>query len=258
LAPEENTVTETRTAIVTGAARGIGAAVAQRLAADGFQVAVVDLDESACSTTVDAITTAGGKALAVGADVSDEEQVQAAIDRIATDLGAPTVLVNNAGVLRDNLLFKMTSDDWDVVMNVHLRGSFLMTKYTQKHMTEAGYGRVVNLSSTSALGNRGQANYSAAKAGLQGFTKTLAIELGKFGITANAIAPGFIQTDMTAATAERMKVPFDDFIKFSAEQIPVQRVGQPEDIAHTASFLVSEGAGFVSGQVIYVAGGPKD
>jgi 3-oxoacyl-[acyl-carrier protein] reductase len=251
-------VTETRTAIVTGAARGIGAAVAKRLAADGHQVAVVDLDAAACADTVDAITAAGGKALAVGADVSNEEQVVAAIEQVVEGLGAPTVLVNNAGILRDNLLFKMTAEDWDLVMNVHLRGSFLMTKYAQKHMTEAGFGRIVNLSSTSALGNRGQANYSAAKAGLQGFTKTLAIELGKFGITANAIAPGFIQTDMTAATAARMKVDFDDFIKFSADQIPVARVGQPEDIAHTASFLVSEGAGFVSGQVIYVAGGPKD
>ena len=251
-------MTETRTAIVTGAARGIGAAVAKRLAADGLQVAVLDLDESACAGTVDSITSVGGKALAVGADVSNAESVTAAVDRIAIELGAPTVLVNNAGILRDNLLFKMSVDDWDLVMGVHLRGSFLMSKAAQKYMTEAKFGRIVNLSSTSALGNRGQANYSAAKAGLQGFTKTLAIELGKFGVTVNAIAPGFIQTDMTAATAERMKVPFDDFIKFSADQIPVKRVGQPEDIAHTASFLVSEGASFVSGQVIYVAGGPKD
>ena len=251
-------MTAQRTAIVTGAARGIGAAVAKRLATDGFAVAVLDLDEAACSATVDAITADGGKALAVGADVSDADSVNAAVERIASELGAPTVLVNNAGILRDNLLFKMSVEDWDLVMGVHLRGSFNMAKATQKYMVEAKYGRVVNLSSTSALGNRGQANYSAAKAGLQGFTKTLAIELGKFGVTANAIAPGLIQTDMTAATAERMKVPFDDFIKFGAEQIPVGRVGQPEDIAHTASFLVSEGAGFVSGQVIYVAGGPKD
>ncbi|MDQ3157865.1 MAG: 3-oxoacyl-ACP reductase FabG [Actinomycetota bacterium] len=250
-------MTEQRTAIVTGAARGIGAAVAKRLAEDGFAVAVLDLDEAGCADTVKAITDAGGKALAVGADVSDADSVTAAVDKVAAELGAPTVLINNAGILRDNLLFKMSVEDWDLVMGVHLRGSFLMSKATQKYMTEAKYGRIVNLSSTSALGNRGQANYSAAKAGLQGFTKTLAIELGKFGVTANAIAPGFIQTDMTAATAERMKVPFDDFIKFSAEQIPVARVGQPEDIAHTASFLVSEGAGFVSGQVIYVAGGPK-
>lgn len=251
-------MSETRTAIVTGAARGIGAGVAARLASDGMNVAVLDLDEAACAGTVDQITAAGGRALAVGANVADPENVDAAVARVAEELGAPTVLINNAGIIRDNLLFKMTVEDWDAVMGVHLRGAFLMSKACQKHMTEAGFGRIVNLSSTSALGNRGQANYSAAKAGIQGFTKTLAIELGKFGITANAIAPGFIQTDMTAATAERIGVPFDDFIKFSAEQIPVQRVGQPEDIAHTASFLVSEGAGFVSGQVIYVAGGPKD
>jgi 3-oxoacyl-[acyl-carrier protein] reductase len=249
-------VSEARTAIVTGGARGIGAGVAQRLSADGFKVAVVDLDEGSCAGTVEAITAAGGTALAVGANVGDEEQVAAAFKRIEAELGAPTVLINNAGVIRDNMLFKMTTDDWDTVMNVHLRGAFLMSKGAQKYMTEAKWGRIVNLSSSSALGNRGQANYSAAKAGVQGFTKTLAIELGKFGITANAIAPGFIQTDMTASTAERLGVAFDDFIKFSAEQIPVQRVGQPEDIAHTASFLVSEGAGFVSGQVIYVAGGP--
>jgi 3-oxoacyl-[acyl-carrier protein] reductase len=249
-------VTEPRTAIVTGGARGIGAGVAQRLSADGFQVAVVDLDEASCAGTVDAIASAGGKALAVGADVSNEEQVAAAFARIESELGAPTVLINNAGVIRDNLLFKMTTDDWDTVMNVHLRGAFLMTKSVQKYMTEAKWGRIVNLSSSSALGNRGQANYSAAKAGIQGFTKTLAIELGKFGVTANAIAPGFIQTDMTASTAERLGVAFDDFIKFSAEQIPVQRVGQPEDIAHAVSFFVSEAAGFVSGQVLYIAGGP--
>ncbi len=249
-------MSEPRTAIVTGGARGIGAGVAQRLSADGFKVAVVDLDEASCAGTVEAITAAGGTALAVGANVGDEEQVTAAFKRIEAELGAPTVLINNAGVIRDNMLFKMTTDDWDTVMNVHLRGAFLMSKGAQKYMTEAKWGRIVNLSSSSALGNRGQANYSAAKAGIQGFTKTLAIELGKFGITANAIAPGFIQTDMTASTAERLGVAFDDFIKFSAEQIPVQRVGQPEDIAHAASFLVSEGAGFVSGQVIYVAGGP--
>ncbi|MBM6546672.1 3-oxoacyl-ACP reductase FabG [Janibacter sp. YIM B02568] len=247
-----------RTAVVTGAARGIGKAIALRFAHDGHKVAVVDLDEAACQGTVDEITAAGGQAIAVGADVSDEEQVAAAFERIAAELGAPTILVNNAGIIRDNMLFKMTTDDWDAVMGVHLRGAFLMTKACQAFMTQEKYGRIVNLSSTSALGNRGQANYSAAKAGMQGLTKTLAIELGKFGVTANAIAPGFIQTEMTASTAERLGVPFDDFIKYSAEQIPVQRVGQPEDIAATAAFLCSEEAGFVSGQVIYVAGGPKD
>ncbi|MGW6730528.1 3-oxoacyl-ACP reductase FabG [Nocardia sp. NPDC055029] len=250
--------TERRVAIVTGAARGIGAAVAVKLAADGYAVAVLDLDAAACADTVAAIEAAGGSALAVGADVSDEAAVAAAVERIATELGAPTVLVNNAGVLRDNLLFKMSADDWDTVMNVHLRGAFLMTRAVQKYMVDAKFGRIVNLSSTSALGNRGQANYSAAKAGMQGFTKTLAFELGKFGVTANAIAPGFIETEMTAATAARVGVDFEAFKQAAAAQIPVNRVGKPEDIANTASFFASEGAGFVSGQVIYVAGGPKD
>jgi 3-oxoacyl-[acyl-carrier protein] reductase len=246
-----------RVAIVTGAARGIGAATALRLAQDGFAVAVLDLDEAAGKGTVEAIEAAGGRALAVGADVCQADAVEAAVERVVAELGAPTVLVNNAGVTRDNMLFKMSEDDWDTVMNVHLRGAFLMTRAVQKHMIEAKWGRVVSLSSVSALGNRGQANYSTAKAGLQGFTKTIAIELGKFGVTANAIAPGFIQTEMTRATAERMGIAFEDFIKGAASQIPVARVGQPEDIAHLVSFFVSEGAGFVSGQVVYAAGGPK-
>jgi 3-oxoacyl-[acyl-carrier protein] reductase len=249
---------EQRVAIVTGAARGIGAATAIRLGRDGFAVGVVDLDAAACKDTVDAINTAGGKALAVGTDVSDSEQVTAGVAEIADGLGAPTVLINNAGILRDNMLFKMSDGDWDAVMNVHLRGAFLMTRAVQKFQVEAKWGRIVNLSSTSALGNRGQANYSTAKAGLQGFTKTLAIELGKYGVTANAIAPGFIQTDMTAATAARIGIPFEDFIKAATSMIPVGRPGQPDDIAGVASFLVSDDASFVSGQVIYVAGGPKD
>jgi 3-oxoacyl-[acyl-carrier protein] reductase len=249
---------EQRVAIVTGAARGIGAATAIRLGRDGFAVGVVDLDAAACKETVDAINTAGGKALAVGTDVSDSEQVTAGVAEIADGLGAPTVLINNAGILRDNMLFKMSDGDWDAVMNVHLRGAFLMTRAVQKFQVEAKWGRIVNLSSTSALGNRGQANYSTAKAGLQGFTKTLAIELGKYGVTANAIAPGFIQTDMTAATAARIGIPFEDFIKAATSMIPVGRPGQPDDIAGVASFLVSDDASFVSGQVIYVAGGPKD
>ncbi|MBC9227495.1 SDR family oxidoreductase [Aeromicrobium sp. 636] len=249
-------MSDSRTAVVTGAARGIGAAIARRFAADGYRVAVVDLDLDACQSVVDEITAVGGIASAVSADVSDPEAVERAVSTVAAELGAPTVLVNNAGIIRDNLLFKMSMDDWDAVMDVHLMGSFLMTRACQRHMTEAGYGRVVNLSSGSALGNRGQSNYSAAKAGIQGFTKTLAIELGPFGVTVNAIAPGFIQTEMTAATAARMGHDFDEFIAQFSELIPVRRVGQPEDIAHTTAFLCSEGAGFISGQVVYVAGGP--
>ena len=247
-----------RVAIVTGAARGIGAATAARLAADGHAVAVADLDESACESVAASIRGAGGRAVGVGIDVSDADQVATGVARVADELGPPVILVNNAGIIRDNLLFKMTEEDWDAVMNVHLKGAFLMTRACQAHMTAQNYGRIVNLSSSSAQGNRGQANYSAAKAGMQGLTKTLAIELGRFAVTANAVAPGFIQTDMTRATAERIGVPFEQFIEHSAKQIPVQRVGQPEDIAATISFLCSEEAGFVSGQVIYVAGGPLD
>jgi 3-oxoacyl-[acyl-carrier protein] reductase len=245
-----------RIAIVTGGARGIGAAIARRLAADGMAIAVLDLKEGDAAATVDAITSAGGRAIAVGADVSQPDQVAAGVEQVAAELGPPAVLVNNAGVIRDNMLFKMTDDDWETVMGVHLRGAFLMSRATQKHMVDQHFGRIINLSSSSALGNRGQANYSTAKAGLQGFTKTLAIELGKFGITANVIAPGFIVSDMTAATAARMGVSFEDFQKAAASRIPVGRIGQPDDVAHVASFLASEGAGFVSGQVIYVAGGP--
>jgi 3-oxoacyl-[acyl-carrier protein] reductase len=251
------TQTPQRTAIVTGAARGIGAATARRLAADGFAVAALDLEEASAKDTVSAIESAGGRALAVGADVADADQVQAAVSRVADELGAPTVLINNAGVTRDNLLFKMTDGDWDTVMGVHLRGSFLMARAVQQHMVAAKWGRIVNLSSTSALGNRGQANYSTAKAGLQGFTKTLAIELGKFGVTANCIAPGFIVSDMTKGTAERIGQDWDEYLKMREAGIPVGRAGQVEDIAHTVSFFVSDGAGFVSGQVIYVAGGPR-
>ena len=251
-------MTTERVAIVTGGARGIGASCARRLARDGMAIAVLDLDPDACMPVVAEITDAGGRALPVGADVSSEEAVSDAVSRIAADLGAPTVLINNAGILRDNLLFKMTLDDWDAVMSVHLRGAFLMSRAVQAHMVSARWGRIVNLSSISALGNRGQVNYSAAKAGLQGFTKTLAIELGPFGVTANAIAPGFIASEMTRETAARMGVSFDEFIEGIAKETPVRRVGVPEDVANTVGFLASDDASFISGQTIYVAGGPTN
>jgi 3-oxoacyl-[acyl-carrier protein] reductase len=246
-----------RTAIVTGGARGIGAAIAARLAADGLAVAVLDRDEAGAKSTAARITDDGHRAVGIAADVSDEAAVGAAVDQAASELGPPVIIVNNAGVTRDNLIFKMTAADWDTVMNVHLRGAFLVSRAAQKHMVDAKFGRIVNISSTSALGNRGQVNYSAAKAGMQGFTKTLAIELGKYGVTANSVAPGFIETEMTRATADRMGITFEEFTRRQLDKIPVGRAGQPEDIANLVSFLVSEGAGFVSGQVIYAAGGPR-
>ncbi|MFI5630255.1 3-oxoacyl-ACP reductase FabG [Streptomyces sp. NPDC051664] len=246
-----------KVAVVTGAARGIGAATAARLARDGFAVAVFDLDEAACASTVEIIEKDGGRALAVGCDVSDPEQAEAGVAEVVAELGAPAVLVNNAGIIRDNLIFKMTPQEFDAVIGVHLRGAFLMAKACQKHMVDAKWGRIINMSSAAALGNRGQSNYSSAKAGLQALTKTLAIELGPFGVTSNCVAPGFIATEMTAATAERMGITFEEFTGRYATSIPVRRVGAPEDIAQAVSYFAREEAGFVSGQVLYVAGGPK-
>jgi 3-oxoacyl-[acyl-carrier protein] reductase len=244
-----------RVALVTGAAQGIGAAIARRLAGDGARVGVLDLQQHAAAAVADEITSLGGTALALAADVSKRDQVQAAIDRLVGEYGALHILVNNAGVLRDNLLFKMSDDDWTTVMEVHLRGAFLCTQIAQKHMVAGRYGRIVSMSSTSALGNRGQANYATAKAGLQGFTKTLAIELGPFGITANAIAPGFIETAMTKATAERIGTTIQQMREQVASTIPVRRGGVPEDIANAVAFFAGEESGYVTGQVLYVDGG---
>jgi 3-oxoacyl-[acyl-carrier protein] reductase len=225
-----------RVAIVTGAGRGIGAAIAYRLAADGMSIGVVDLDEQGSRRTAKEIIENGGRAFPIGADVADERAVGDAVQQTAAELGPVTVLVNSAGIIRDNLIFKMSTDDWDSVMDVHLRGAFLMSRAAQTHMTQAKWGRIINISSTSALGNRGQANYAAAKAGLIGFTKTLALELGKFGVTANAIAPGFIETDMTQASAARQGLDFEDWKLAAARDIPIGRIGQPEDVAAVASF----------------------
>lgn len=246
-----------RVAIVTGAARGIGASIALRLAADGMSVGVVDLDEQGSERTAKEIIELGGRAIAIGADVADEKAANEAVALTAAELGRPSVLVNSAGIIRDNLIFRMSTADWDAVMDVHLRGAFLMTRAAQTHMTQAKWGRIVNISSTSALGNRGQANYAAAKAGLIGFTKTLALELGRFGVTANAIAPGFVETDMTVASAARQGLDYDEWKLAAASEIPAGRIGKPEDIAAVASFLCREEAGYVSGQVIYVNGGAK-
>jgi len=246
-----------RVALVTGAGRGIGAATAIRLAADGAAVAVLDRAEDDTVDTVTAIREAGGTAVGIDCDVSVSEQVDTAINAAVDHLGGIDILVNNAGITRDNLLFKMTEDDWDAVIGVHLRGAFLCSRAVQRFMTDKRWGKIVNLSSTSALGNRGQANYSTAKAGIQGFTRTLAIELGPFGINVNAIAPGFIATAMTDATADRLGVTVDKFRDAVAETVPMRRIGVPDDIANVVSFLVSDGASYITGQTIYVDGGPR-
>lgn len=247
-----------RTAIVTGAARGIGAAVAKRLARDGHAVAVVDLVKADCADTVEAITDTGGAAMAVAADVADEVAITAAVGQVAAALGPPTVLVNNAGFGPSTDLVDMTTEQWDAVLGVNLRGPFFATRAVGRYMIDAGWGRIVNVSSVSAVGDAGRVDYGSAKAGLVGFTKSLALQLGRHGITANAIAPGFVVSDMTRASARRQGRDFETHRRLAAQSIPVGRVGQPEDIAHTASYLVSPEAGYVSGQVIYVAGGPID
>jgi 3-oxoacyl-[acyl-carrier protein] reductase len=246
---------EGRVAIVTGAARGIGAGTAKRFASEGAAVAVLDLDESSAGRT--AADLGAERAIGVGCDVSDAAAVEAAVSRVVEELGQVDVLVNNAGITRDNLLFKMTEDDWDLVLGVHLKGAFLMSREVQKHMVPARYGKILNLSSVSALGNRGQANYSAAKMGVQGLTRTLALELGPFGINVNAIAPGFIVTEMTDQTAYRLKMEPEQLRQVSAEANPVRRVGYPEDIAAAAAFLCSDEASFITGQTLYVDGGAK-
>lgn len=251
------TLPQRRIALVTGAARGIGAAIAMRLADDGHDVAVLDLNAAACAQTVAAVQARGGQAMAVAADVSNEQAVNAAIDAVTQAMGAPTILVNNAGLLRDRTVAKMTLDDWEKVMAVNLRGAFLTSRAAQSGMRAAGWGRIVNLSSTAALGAFGEANYAAAKAGIQGFTRSLALELGRYSVTVNAVAPGFVATDMTREVAERNGMTFEDMKAEMLKSIAVGRVGEPEDVAHAVSYFVDIRSGFVTGQTLYVAGAPR-
>ncbi|MCM3391529.1 SDR family NAD(P)-dependent oxidoreductase [Cytobacillus oceanisediminis] len=248
---------ENQVAVVTGASRGIGKEISRRLASEGAYVYLVDINEEALADTRHELLEKGFAAEMLKADITNEQEVERFFSYIEERHGRADILVNNAGIIRDNLLFKMNADDWDSVMNVHLKGTFLCSKYAQKLMVQNKYGRIINLSSVSALGSRGQANYAAAKAGIQGFTKTLAIELGKYNITVNAIAPGFIKTEMTKAVAERLGISFQELIESKVKQIPVNRAGTPEDIAQAASFFASPASSFISGQVLYVAGGPK-
>ncbi|WML27000.1 3-oxoacyl-ACP reductase FabG [Neobacillus sp. OS1-33] len=246
-----------KVAFVTGGSRGIGKGIVELFAQEGAKVALIDLNEEALSQTTNELREKGYQVYSKVANVVDAEQVEDAVKEVYEAYGSVDILVNNAGVIRDNMLFKMSDSDWQTVMDVHLKGSFNAARAAQKYMVENKYGRIINISSTSALGNRGQANYAAAKAGLQGFTKTLAIELGRYGITANSVAPGFIETEMTMETAARIGIPFEQLIQASVSQIPVGRTGKPADIANAVVFFADEKSSFVSGQVLYVAGGPK-
>ena len=247
---------EGKVAVITGSGRGIGAACAARLASEGAAVVVSDMDPKTTEETASKIAADGGKAKGIACDVTNRESVENLVKGAVDAFGRLDILVCCAGIIRDNLIYKMSDEDWDGVIDTHLKGTFYAAREAQKVMVPQKYGRMIFMSSTSALGNRGQTNYSTAKAGLQGMARTLAIELGRYSITVNAIAPGFIETAMTRQTADRMGMDFEQFKQGAASQIPVQRIGQPEDIAAAVAFLASEEAGFVSGQTLYVRGGP--
>ncbi len=247
-----------RVALITGGARGIGAATAERLAEDGAAIAICDLDGAGAEATAARIARDHGvAALGLAANVGIAAEVDRLVADVAARLGSVDILINNAGITRDNLIHRMTEEDWDAVSLVHLKGAFLCARAAQREMVKKNWGRIVNLSSASALGNRGQTNYSTAKAGLQGMARTLAIELGRFGITANAVAPGYIDSEMTRAVAIRLGRDPEEYKAERAKAIPVGRVGVPRDVANVIAFLASDDASFVSGQVIYVAGGPR-
>jgi 3-oxoacyl-[acyl-carrier protein] reductase len=237
-----------RVAIVTGAGQGIGAATALRLASEGASVAVWDVNRDSADAVRHQITSQGGRASAFACDVSLATDVEAATHAVKAEFGRIDVLVNNAGITRDNLLFKMSDEDWDSVITVNLKGVFLATRAVQRHMVEARYGRI---------GNRGQANYAAAKAGIQGLTATLAIELGPFNVTVNAVAPGYVATPMTDATARRLGMSPEQRQQAVSEQTPLRRVARPEEIASVIAFFASDDAGYVSGQTLYVNGGAR-
>lgn len=249
---------EGRTAFITGGSRGLGREIVERLASEGANVAIIDINKEALSSAEKELKEKGYSVYVKAASVTNKEQIEEAMQEVYERFGSIDIVVNNAGVIRDNMLFKMTDEDWTTVMNVHLNGAFYTSRAAQKYMIKNKYGRIINVSSTSALGNKGQANYATAKAGLQGFTKTLAIELGKFGVTVNAIAPGFIETDMTKSTAERIGIPFEEFVKETVSTIPVNRSGKPTDVANAVAFFADERSSFINGQVLYVAGGPKN
>jgi 3-oxoacyl-[acyl-carrier protein] reductase len=238
-----------QTALVTGAARGLGRCIAESLAAAGAKVACIDINNETLADTVAAIRNAGGTAEPIACDVTDSNRVGEVVDQIVELWGGLNILVNNAGITRDNVIVRMKDEQWDAVININLRGTFLFTRAAARPMMKARQGRIINIASVSGLmGNPGQVNYSASKAGVIGLTRTVARELASRNVTVNAVAPGFIATDMTAALGE-------EILQEVRKQIPLGRMGEPQDVADAVLFLAGDAASFITGHVLTVDGG---
>lgn len=244
-------------AVVTGAARGIGAEIARRLAADGYDLAVLDRQVDGSERLKEEIQQQGRRVLVASLDVTDECSVKQAVADVVAQLGPPTVLVNNAGVMKSRMAHRLSVEDWELVIDVNLKGAFLMSREVIPHMKTLAWGRIINLSSMGALGLAGSSNYAAAKAGVQGLTKTLSLELGRHNITVNAVAPGFVVTDMTRQVAEAGGQTVEALALDMAKDVAVGRAGTPADIAHVVSFFADERSSYISGQILYATGGPK-
>lgn len=243
-----------RIAIVTGGAQGIGAATVKAFSKEGAKVAIFDQNQEKMEALIRETGAQGGECLAIQCNITKRDEVEQSVQEVVSHFGKVDILVNNAGVTRDNLLFKMTDEDFDTVIDTHLKGSFICSREVQKYMVKQGDGKIVMLSSRSALGKRGQTNYAAAKAGIQGMTKTMAIELGPFGINVNAVAPGFIETQMTKDIAEKTGISYEKIKQDAIQSQAIKRVGKPEDVANLITFLSSNESDYITGQVIYVAG----
>ena len=249
---------EKKVAVVTGAGRGIGKAIATKLAEEGARVVISDVDLAFAESLAEKLKVMGREALAIKADVSNGQEVESMFEQAGRRFGGVDILVNNAGIRRDAPVHKISEKDWDSAIAVQLKGSFNCARAAQKYMVRQNYGKIVNLSSPvpASLGNRGQTSYASASAAIEGFTKALALELGRYNINVNCVAPDFIDTEMTRNTARKEGMYLDDFKRFALAQIPLRRLGTPEDVANVVLFLVCDESSFISGQVICVRGGP--